>query len=102
MSSDDRDEVHHTEPERDEERQGEGRDRVERIERDEAARQQGAGSDREAEHGAARAQALSISASGSAASVASTYQASRGPLSSARKTPCSIVDAANNATESAT
>ena len=45
---------------------------------------------------------FSISASGSAARVASTYHASSGPLSSARKTPCRAVEAANSATESAT
>ncbi len=45
---------------------------------------------------------FSICASGSAARVASTYQASSGPLSSARNTPCDTIAAANSPTESAT
>ncbi len=48
-----------------------------------------------------RPRPCSISAAGSAASVASTYHASRGPESSARYTPWSIIATTNRPTESA-
>ena len=88
--------------ERDEQGQRERRDGVERVERDERARDQRADAIARLSTVVPALRPCSISASGSAASVASTYHASSGPLSSARKTPWRTVAAANSATESAT